>query len=116
MTDVHSELEGLRVLAVDDEPDVLDTVEDVLVGVELDTAGDFDSALHKRRSNTSDLGYLPKEQLANLDTLIAEFLAEAKKGNSVWRLIFDKLDDYFERTFGADWVAEDPNYWRIYLH
>ena len=62
------------------------------------------------------LGYLPKEELVNLDTLIAEFLGEAKKGNSVWRLIFDRLDDYFERTFGADWIAEDPNYWRIYMH
>ncbi|MDX1383463.1 MAG: response regulator [Thermoanaerobaculia bacterium] len=162
MTEEINELAGLRILAVDDEEDVLATIEDVLEGVQLDTASDFETAIEKLKTERYDLAildimgvdgfallteavnrkiptvmltahavsveslkesiskgalaYLPKEQLGNLDKLLSEFVVEARKGNSVWRLIFDRLEDYFERTFGEDWVAEDPNYWRMYMY
>lgn len=50
-------LNGKRVLAVDDEPDVLDTLEDLLddyEGLVLDTAMDYDTGYHLLRSWTYD--------------------------------------------------------------
>ena len=50
-------LEGKRILAVDDEPDVLDTLEDLLGGYEglvLDRAADYESGFHLLRSWTYD--------------------------------------------------------------
>jgi len=50
-------LNGKRVLAVDDEPDVLDTLEDLLDdydGLVLDTAIDYDTGYHLLRSWTYD--------------------------------------------------------------
>jgi len=39
-----SNLKGLRVLAVDDEQDILDTIEEVLDEAQVDQAKDYDSA------------------------------------------------------------------------
>ncbi|MEW6673877.1 MAG: response regulator, partial [Thermodesulfobacteriota bacterium] len=43
MTDTKI-LEGKKVLIVDDEPDVLETIKDLLATCEIETAGDFESA------------------------------------------------------------------------
>lgn len=53
----ESILNGKRLLAVDDEPDVLDTLEDLLADVEglvLDRATDYESGFHLLRSWTYD--------------------------------------------------------------
>ena len=42
-----SYLSGKRILAVDDEPDILETIQDVLEDSEIDCAGDFKSASDK---------------------------------------------------------------------
>lgn len=156
----NSPLAGLHILAVDDEPDILATIEDVLDESVVDTAQDFETAQAKLANYQYDLAildimgvnglallseavnrkiptvmltanavnvetlkesitkgalsYLPKEELANLDTFLVDLLAAAKAGNSTWNLLFDKLGGFFERAFGADWAAEDPNFWRIY--
>lgn len=51
----ESPLKGKVVLVVDDEPDVLDTVEETLTMCVVHKAGDFDTALSLLQKNTYDL-------------------------------------------------------------
>ena len=58
MTNTESVLKGKQILAVDDEQDILETIEDILDDVVLDTAGDYKSASQKIRQNKYDLAIL----------------------------------------------------------
>ncbi len=53
-----SYLKGLRVLAVDDEQDILDTIEDVLDEAQVDRAKDYESASQKLKETKYDLAIL----------------------------------------------------------
>ena len=48
-------LKDRKILAVDDEPDILETIEDILDMCDLDTAGSFDAAKEKILHNKYDL-------------------------------------------------------------
>ena len=137
MGDSISFIKGKHILAVDDEEDVLETIEDILEGADVDRARDYDAASRKIRDNIYDLAildimgvnglqlleeavargiptvmltahavnpetlmssirkgaisYLPKEMLAELDTLLNELLDARAQGQPPWRLLFDKL-------------------------
>jgi DNA-binding NtrC family response regulator len=54
----NSYLTNLRVLAVDDEVDVLDTIEDVLDEAQVDRAMDYDAASQKLQNTPYDLAIL----------------------------------------------------------
>ena len=54
----ESILKGKRILAVDDEEDILETIEDILDEVDLDTATDYEGASRKIRENPYDLAIL----------------------------------------------------------
>jgi len=158
--EVTSHLTGLSVLAVDDEKDILDTIEDVLDEAKVDRAEDYDSASQKLKDTKYDLAildimgvnglellveavnkgiptvmltahamnpetlkasinkgalaYLPKEELTRLDELVNELLEAHKKGNSTWRLLFERLGGFFEKTFNEGWDTEDPEFWQSY--
>ena len=58
MTDASSFLSGKRILAVDDEIDILETIEDILVDAVVDTAGDYETASAKIERNRYDLAVL----------------------------------------------------------
>jgi len=51
------------------------------------------------------VSFLPKEMMAELDTYLADVVTGSKK--VVWKNLLDKLGDYFERRFGADWKEKD---------
>ena len=51
------------------------------------------------------VSFLPKEMMADLDTYLADVVTGSKK--MVWKNLLDKLGDYFERQFGADWKEKD---------
>ena len=51
------------------------------------------------------VSFLPKEMMAELDTYLAEVVTGSKK--MVWKNLIDKLGDYFDRQFGADWKEND---------
>ena len=51
------------------------------------------------------VSFLPKEMMAELDTYLAEVVTGSKK--MVWKNLLDKLGDYFDRQFGADWKEKD---------
>lgn len=54
----ESNLKGLRILAVDDEPDILETIQDILDESEVDTAQTYDGALEKLSEGEYDLAIL----------------------------------------------------------
>lgn len=51
-------LEGKRILIVDDEPDVLETLADLLSGCEVETAASFDEASEKIDGGSFDMAIL----------------------------------------------------------
>ena len=157
MSEKKSYLKGKLILAVDDEADVLETIEDLLVDSDVDTARDYESASQKIRGRKYDLAildimgvdglqlleetvgrqiptvmltahaispdtlmesiqkgaisYLPKESLADLDSLLNELLAAFHRGDPPWKLLFDRLGDFFDERFGADWKEKDHDFW-----
>ena len=58
-----------RILSVDDEPDVLETIEDVLMDYEVDTAGDFDTARRLLVTEEYDMVILDIMGVRGLDLL-----------------------------------------------
>lgn len=153
----ESRLKGKRILAVDDEEDILETIEDILDEADLDLAGDYDTASRKIRQNRYDLAildimgvnglklltetvergiptvmltahainpdtlmesirkgaisYLPKEALTDLDDLLEQLLSAHERGDPPWKLLFEKLGDYFNERFGPDWREKDKEFW-----
>ncbi|MBW2449675.1 MAG: response regulator [Deltaproteobacteria bacterium] len=57
------------------------------------------------------ISYLPKEKLSDLDDLLNEILSAFEQGNPPWKLLFEKLGDYFDRRFGSDWKEKDREFW-----
>ena len=51
------------------------------------------------------VSFLPKELMAELDTYLADVITSSKK--MVWKNLLDKLSEYFDRQFGADWKEKD---------
>lgn len=150
-------LKGLRILAVDDEPDVLDTIVDTLETAHVEIATNFDDALYLIENKNYDLAildimgvnglellkktvekqiptvmltahaisvdtllesikegaisYLPKEKLADLDQILNEILEAQEKGIPTWKLLFEKLGEYFDKKFGPNWKEKDKEFW-----
>ena len=142
---------------MDDEQDVLETIEDILGDAIVDSARDYAGASEKIRSSRYDLAildimgvdgltlleetvaqgiptimltahainpetlmasirkgaisYLPKETLADLDLLIEELLAAHRRGEPPWKLLFEKLGDYFDDRFGQGWQEKERRFW-----
>ena len=157
MAKAESMLKGKHILAVDDEEDILETIEDILDETELELAKDYESASKKIKKTRYDLAildimgvdglklldetvergiptvmltahainpdtlmesirkgaisYLPKETLSELDIFLEELLGAHAKGQPTWKLLFDKLGDYFDKRFGPDWKDKDKQFW-----
>ncbi len=157
MAETQSYIRGKHILAVDDEEDILETIEDILEEARIDRATDYDTASRKIRENRYDLAildimgvnglklleetvakgiptvmltahaispqtlmesirkgaisYLPKETLAEIDVLLNTLLQAYERGEPPWKLLFEKLGGYFDKRFGPDWQAVDPEFW-----
>jgi len=145
-------LESKRILVVDDEPDVLDTLEDLLPMCVLKKATTFEQAKELLENQYFDMAildimgvhgyellkicneksvigvmltayamtpedikksyedgaasFVPKEEMANITTFLADIYEAREKGKSLWWRWFDRLADYCERKFGPDWQKE----------
>ena len=108
MTEQTSHIKGKRILAVDDEEDILETIEDILEDAQVDRAMDYASASAKIRKRKYDLA---KETLADLDELLNMLLGARDRGEPPWRLLFERLGDYFDSRFGVKWQQKDPGFW-----
>lgn len=157
MTAAESFLKGKHLLAVDDEEDILETIEDILDEAHIDRARNYESASQKIQETRYDLAildimgvnglklleetvekgiptvmltahavnpetlmesirkgaisYLPKETLADLDELLNDLLGAYHKGEPPWKLLFEKLGEYFNERFGSDWQEKDKEFW-----
>ena len=157
MTQKESFLKGLHILAVDDEEDILETIEELLEEAHVDTARDYQSASQKIKDRKYDLAildimgvdglklleeavdreipsvmltahainpetlmesikkgaisYLPKETLADLNDLLNALLGAVNRGEPTWKLLFEKLGDFFDRRFGPEWKEKDREFW-----
>jgi len=58
MVEEKTHLEGKRILAVDDEADILETIQDILDMAEVDVASDYAGASEKIRTGSYDLAIL----------------------------------------------------------
>jgi DNA-binding response OmpR family regulator len=58
MAEHQSNLDGKRILAVDDEADILETIQDILDMAEVDVARDYNAASEKIRTGRYDLAIL----------------------------------------------------------
>jgi DNA-binding response OmpR family regulator len=152
-----SYLAGKRILAVDDEPDILELIHEILEESQVDFAKDYDSASEKLKKNRYDLvildimgvnglklleeavdrkfpavmltahavnpetlvesiqkgaiSYLPKETLSELDDVLSEIFRAYEQGEPPWKLLFDKLGDFFDERFGPDWKEKEKAFW-----
>ncbi len=150
-------LKGKRILAVDDEPDILETIKDIIFMANLDEARDYETASKLIKKNQYDLvildimgvnglvlleesvkqgfptimltahainpetlmesihkgaiSYLPKETLSELDEHLSDLLNAFEKGEPPWKLLFEKLDSYFNERFGPDWKKKHQAFW-----
>lgn len=152
-----SYLAGKHILAVDDESDILETIEDILHDCSVDTAQDYETASDKLRDNRYDLvvldimgvnglklldeavarnfpavmltahavnpetlvssirkgaiAYLPKETLSELDELLSAISRAHEEGEPPWKLLFEKLGDFFDKRFGPGWKDKEKAFW-----
>jgi len=144
-------LEGKKLLIVDDEPDILKTLMELLDMCLIDTARTFENAEELIDKNPYDLAifdimgvrgydlleiavqkkipavmftahalssndfaksieygakmYLPKEEMTDIASYLADFLKDQYEGksHSNW---FSRLKSFFERQFGIEWVKD----------
>jgi len=136
-TEATSHLTGLSVLAVDDEKDILNTIEDVLDEAKVDRATDYDSASQKLKDRKYDLAILDIMGVNGLDLLVEAvnkgiptvmLTAHAMNPETLKASItkgaisylpkeeLTRLDElgFFEKTFNEGWDTEDPEFWRSY--
>jgi len=152
-----SALKEKVVLVVDDEPDVLETVEDELDMCIVHKAGDYDTAFQYLVSYTYDIvvldimgvngfellrtsvsrgfptvmltahalspeslktsiklgavSFLPKERVYMIRTFLEDVVLG--QGKPVWKKLFDRLGDYFNKRFGPDWQERDEFFRRF---
>ena len=150
-------LAGKKILIVDDEPDVIESIEEILEECDIEAASsyesakelfekiDFDAAILdimgvdglKLLEETVDRGiptvmltahaispetlmesiqkgaisYLPKETLADLDELLNDIFGAVRSGEPPWKLLFEKLGDFFDTRFGSEWKDKDRVFW-----
>jgi CheY-like chemotaxis protein len=146
-----SPLKDKVILVVDDEPDVLEAVEEELDMCLIHKATDYDTALQYLLSYTYDivildimgvngfellktavsrefptvmltahaitpealkksiklgaLSFLPKEKIPELRHYLEDVVLG--DGKPVWKKLFDKLGNYFDKRFGPDWKEKD---------
>ena len=154
----ESVLNNKRLLAVDDEPDVLETLEEQLSDIEdliFDKATNYDTGYQLIRSWTYDLvildimgvrgfdllnaavhlgfptvmltahtlsvetlkksiemgarAYIPKEKMPEIIPFLEDVLTLGHQ--SGWRLLFDRLGNFFNVAFGHDWQKNEKAFW-----
>ena len=153
-------LEGKRILIVDDEPDILDTLKELLDMCLIDSAPNFETAQKFLKRGSYDVAildimgvkgydllesakeknipslmltahalspdnlvkslkkgaqsYIPKDQMADIGTYLAEIIQARKKGIRKPKKWLERLGPFFEKKFGPEWKAEHKEFWAEY--
>jgi DNA-binding response OmpR family regulator len=142
-------LSGKKILAVDDEEDVLETITDQLGACEITTADNFETAKDLLKKEKFDLAildimgvkgfdllhyakeskvpavmltaramnaesmqksvekgavsFLPKDELYNLEQLVAEIFGEMKRGRTHWKRLEERMGTRLKEEWGKLW-------------
>ena len=150
-------LKGKRVLIVDDEPDVLELLTELLDMCKVDPASSFEEAKELLESNYYHMAvldimgvqgyellqiankreipalmltahaiseehlkksiqkgasfYVPKDEINNIATFMADVLEAREKNKNVWAKWYERLSGFCDRRFGPDWEDQDPEFW-----
>ena len=150
-------LKGKRVLIVDDEPDVLELLTELLDMCKVDPASSFEEAKELLESNYYHMAvldimgvqgydllqiankreipalmltahaiseehlkksiqkgasfYVPKDEINNIATFMADVLEAREKNKNVWAKWYERLSGFCDRRFGPDWKDQDPEFW-----
>ena len=150
-------LDGKRVLIVDDEPDVLEALEELLEMCDVEKASTFSEAKDRLESQRFDFAildimgvdgyellkianerkvitimltahafspedtvksfkegaasYVPKEEIANIETYLKDILEAKEKGKSFWWRWLDRWASYYDKKFGPTWRDKDKEFW-----
>ncbi|MBW1720935.1 MAG: response regulator [Deltaproteobacteria bacterium] len=148
---LESPLQGKSILVVDDEPDILETVEEELDMCLVDKAPDYETAIQYLSGYTYDIvildimgvngfellqnsvdrgfptvmltahaltpealkksiklgavSFLPKDKIPELKTFLEDVVLG--EGKPVWKKLFERLGNYFNKHFGPDWRERD---------
>lgn len=152
---------GKRVLLVDDEKDVLDSLTELLNLCKIDTATSFDKAKELLENYYYDIAildimgvdgfklleiaienkipalmltansltpdslkksvedgaayFVPKDQMENIDTYIADVIEAKEKNKNPWVRWLDRLGGVFDVLFtGPDWREREKDFWSKY--
>ncbi len=146
-------LKGKKILAVDDEQDVLAIVQERLEICEVTTAGSYERAAEILSKESFDLvlldimgvrgfdlldqcrekglpaamltahainvdsvnravksgavSFLPKDELLNLESHLADIFQGLSEGRSHWRRLFERLGSFFKERLGITWEDLD---------
>jgi len=145
-------LKDKKILIVDDEPDVLDTLEDLLSMCEVVKAGSFEEAKKQLETQSFDMAildimgvdgyelletavakkvttvmltahalspedtmksfrggaayYVPKDKIAEMETILANILDLKKKGKNTWMPFVGWAEAYYSAKFGPKWEKQ----------
>ena len=150
-------LKNKNILIVDDEPDILETLDDLLSMAATTTAASYSEARELLQTKPFDIAildimgvsgfdlleiasrkgmvtvmltayaltaqdvaksyhkgaafYLPKEEMANITSYLADILTAKAEGADTWRSWYRRLSSFAERTFGKDFEKSDKAFW-----
>jgi CheY-like chemotaxis protein len=69
------------------------------------TAHALNAETLKKSMKLGAVVFLPKEKMTELRPFLEEVILSG--GKPVWKKFFHKLEDYFSRRFGPDWIEQD---------
>jgi len=150
-------LSGKKILIVDDEADILDTLEELLPMCSVEKASSYESAKALLEARVFDLAildimgvqgydlldicarknllavmltayaltpedvkksyaggasyYLPKEEMANIASFLADVLEAKARGRNTWEGWYQRLASFCEKRFGRGWQDQDKDFW-----
>lgn len=55
--------------------------------------------------------YVPKDQIANIATYLADIFETKEKGKHFWWRWLDRFNTYYERVFGQGWQDKYKEFW-----
>ncbi len=58
--------------------------------------------------------YIPKDELANLQTHVADLLRSRIQGNQGSGAWFSKLKPFFDKSFGTGWQNREKSFWNFF--
>ncbi|MCP4665118.1 MAG: response regulator [Deltaproteobacteria bacterium] len=55
--------------------------------------------------------YVPKDEISQMDTFLADVLEAREQKKNVWVRWYDRLSSFCDKRFGPDWRNDDPEFW-----